>query len=87
MLRHMRRATTHPLLHTRLKFQRRAILRMHYIVRMSFRRVAYGTSQFTRFPNLDIITKLAKENFTVYFTHMKALVFSLKLIKEQTING
>lgn len=56
----------------------------NYIVKMSFRRAAYGTSQFKRFYGLHIIKKLAKENtflyFIVYFTLVKTIAFPLKHI-------
>ena len=58
-----------------------------YIMKISFRYVAYSTSQFERLSNLDIKKKLAKEktvlNFIVYFTQVETLTFPLKHIKSK----
>ena len=54
------------------------------IMKMSFRQAVYPTSQFKRFPYLDITNKLSKENTVlqfVYFTQMKALIFSFEIDK------
>ena len=56
-------------------------------MKMAFRRAVYKMPQFKRFSNLDNAKKLSKEssvpNFIVYFTQMKALIFSLKHIKSK----
>ena len=53
-------------------------------MKMSSRSVAYQMFQFKRFSILGITEKLAEENtffnFFVYFSQLKALCFSLKLI-------
>ena len=56
---------------------------MPYIIKMSFERVVYGTTQVKRFPNLNIIKTLGKGyaifNCIVYFIQVKALVLLLFL--------
>ena len=53
-------------------------------MKMSFSHAAYQTSQLKRFSNLDITKKRWQKkkntvlNSIVYFTQMKAIVFSLK---------
>ena len=53
--------------------------------------VAYGMSQFKWVFNLEITKKLVEEStvlsFIVYFTQVKALVFSLKHIRKATNGG
>ena len=53
-------------------------------MKMSFSHAAYQTSQLKRFSNLDITKKRWQKkkntvlNSIVYFTQMKAIIFSLK---------
>ena len=70
-------------LHICLKLERKAIQYTSYIIKMSFERAVYGTTQVKRFPNLNIIKTLGKGyaifNCMVYFTEKKALFLLLLL--------